>query len=94
VSERQVGEKTVPDRNPKVVHSRLTGGESVLLHLDSGAYHELNPIGTLIWDLLDGSRTATQIADGIRGSVDDAPDDLEDVVTAYLAQLRERDLIR
>jgi len=89
-----VVEETVPDRNSKVVHSRLTGGESVLLHLESGAYHELNPIGTLIWDLVDGSRSTRQIAEEIRGSVDAPPDDLEEVVAAYLAQLRERDLIR
>lgn len=94
-SERErVGEKTIPARNPKVVLSRLTGGESVLLHLESGAYHELNPVGTLIWDLVDGNRNATQIAEGIRGSVDNPPDDLQEVVSTYLAQLRERDLIR
>ena len=75
------------------MHSRLAHGEAVLLHLESGAYHELNPIGTAIWDLLDGHRSASQITDEIRAQVDDPPDDLCDVVTGFLADLRQRDLI-
>lgn len=89
-----MGAGAVPAKNPKVVHSRLAEGEAVLLHLESGAYHELNPIGALIWDLLDGSRTAGDIAGEIRARIADAPDDLDGVVTTYLAQLRDRDLIR
>ncbi len=76
-----------------MVHSRLAHGEAVLLHLESGAYHELNPIGAAIWDLLDGHRSASQITDEIRAQVDDPPDDLCDVVTGFLAYLRQRDLI-
>lgn len=89
-----MGDRALPDRNPKVVHSRLAQGEIVLLHLESGAYHELNPIGAVIWDLLDGNRSVAQIVDEVRERVDDAPDDLEEIVVAYLARLRERDLIR
>ncbi len=86
-------EQSVPARNPRVVHSRLAHGEAVLLHLESGAYHELNPIGAALWDLLDGHRSASQIADEIRTQLDDPPDDLCDVVTGFLAQLRQGDLI-
>lgn len=75
------------------MYSRLAHGEAVLLHLESGAYHELSPIGVAIWDLLDGRRSASQIADEIRAQVDDPPDDLCDVVTGFLADLRQRDLI-
>ena len=88
-----MGEGTVPVKNPKVVHSRLAEGEAVLLHLESGAYHELNAIGAVIWELLDGNRSASQIVDEVRTRVDDPPDDLEEVVAGFLARLRERDLI-
>jgi hypothetical protein len=87
-------EQSAPAKNPRVVHSRLARGEAVLLNLDSGAYHELNPIGAAIWDLLDGHRSASQIADELRAQVDDPPDDLFDVVTGFLAELRQGDLIR
>ena len=75
------------------MHSRLADGESVLLHLETGQYHELNPIGGAIWDLVDGQRTASEITAEIRGKVDEPPGDLEEIVTEFLAELRQRGLI-
>jgi hypothetical protein len=83
-----------PARNPDVVHSRLAGGETVLLHLESGEYHELNPVGAEIWDLLDGDRTTSEITGELRHRVDDPPEDLRVVVEDYLEELRGRDLLR
>lgn len=82
-----------PSRHEKVVHQELAGGQVVLLHLESGAYHELNAVGALIWELLDGERDAPRIAEEMRSRLDDPPDDLEHEVEAFLADLRERDLI-
>lgn len=65
----------------------------VLLHLESGDYHELNPVGGAIWQLLDGNRDTGRIADALRERVENPPDDLEVVVTEFLADLRERDLV-
>lgn len=83
-----------PARNPDVVDARLAEDEAVLLHLDSGAYHELNPVGAEIWELLDGDRTAREIASALRSRVEDPPGDLETVVSEFLSELRERDLVR
>lgn len=83
-----------PAPNPDVVDARLADDEAVLLHLGSGAYHELNPVGAEIWDLLDGDRDVEEIAAELRARVTDPPADLEVVVADYLARLRERDLIR
>lgn len=82
-----------PARNPKVVSARLAQGEVLLLHLESGAYHELNAMGGIIWDLLEGDRSPSEIAEEIRGRVDDPPDDLEEIVIRFLDYLRERDLL-
>jgi len=86
-------QELVPARNPQVVDSRLAGGEAVLLHLVSGAYHELNAVGAAIWDRVDGLRTAADIANEIRGVVDDPPDDLDAVIMAFLVEMRQRDLV-
>ena len=88
-----VNQVQTPSRHPDVVSSHLAGGELVLLHLESGEYHELNPVGAAIWKLVDGTRTASGIASELRSRVEDAPPDLESVVAGYLAQLRERDLL-
>lgn len=65
----------------------------VLLHLESGAYHELNEVGALLWNLADGDRSVPEIAGELRRRVEDPPDDLEMVVEDFFEDLRERDLI-
>lgn len=85
--------RSIPDRHEKVVHQELAGGEVVLLHLESGAYHELNPVGALIWELLDGDRTVPEIVTELKRRVDDPPDDVDVVVDEFLDDLRRRDLI-
>lgn len=77
-----------------MVHQELAGGEVVLLHLETGAYHELDPVGAAIWDLLDGERDPSLVAGALRTRVKDPPDNLEAEVTRFLGELRERDLIR
>lgn len=73
--------------------ARLAEGQVVLLHLESGAYHELNPVGARIWDLVDGDRSAAEIADELRSRVEDPPEELPEIVTRYLVELRDRDLV-
>jgi hypothetical protein len=81
-------------RNPQVVYRELAGeGGGVLLHLESGAYHGLNETGSLIWDPLDGTRGFDALVAELRKQLDDAPDDLDDEIERFLADLRERGLI-
>ena len=82
-----------PSQSADVAESRLEGGEIVLLHLESGQYHELNPVGAEIWRLLDGKRGVSDITAALRERVDEPPEDLEDVVRNFLAELRRRDLL-
>lgn len=84
---------TVPTRHEKVVHQPLASDEVVLLHLESGAYHELNPVGALIWDLIDGERTVPQIVEEVRRRVDQPPEDVDSEVESFLGDLHRRDLI-
>lgn len=80
-------------KNPQVVYRALAGQGGVLLHLESGAYHGLNEIGTVIWDLLDEERTFDALVVELRGRLLDPPDDLSGEVERFLADLRERDLL-
>ena len=88
-----MSEASVAIKTPRVVHSRLAGGERVLLHLETGQYHELNTIGSMIWDLLDGYRDTPEIAAEVGAQVDASPGDLEQIVTEFITQLRERGLV-
>jgi hypothetical protein len=81
-------------KHHQVVYRDLKQGEGgVLLHLESGQYHGVNAIGSLIWDLIDGSRTQTDLQAALRSRVSNPPDHLDDDVTQFLEKLRERDLI-
>ena len=88
-----IDETAVIRREDRVVHRVLGDGGSVLLHLDSGAYHGLNPVGAEIWALIDGRRAAPEIADELRLRVAGAPDTIGDEVRAFLEELHERGLI-
>ncbi|HWM13599.1 MAG TPA: PqqD family protein [Gaiellaceae bacterium] len=80
-------------KNPQVVYRALAGEGGVLLHLESGAYHGLNEVGTLIWGLLDEERTLDQLVAELRERLLDPPEDLRGEVERFLADLRERDLL-
>lgn len=81
-------------KSPHVV-ARVLGedGGGVLLHLESGSYHGLNPVGWQIWDLIDGERGSGEILVELGARLDNAPPSLEEDVKTFLDGLRERDLI-
>lgn len=80
-------------RNARVLDSALVDGEKVLLHLETGQYHELNPIGAAIWERIDGQRSTSAIVSELRHLVEDPPADLEEVILEFIEQLKQRDLI-
>lgn len=87
--------RTVIARNPRVVHRNLADGTgAVLLHLDTGAYHGVNPTGELVWDLLETEMTLDALLDTLRQRLDAAPPDLDDEVSGFVSELQHRDLLR
>ena len=65
-------------------------GESVLLDLNTGLYFSLNSVGSFVWRLLDGSRTARDIAEHLSANYDVDPDtaarDTEELIRDLLDQ--------
>ena len=57
--------------------------ETILIHLQTGAYYSLNEVGTAFWNMLDGARTIADCAAAIAAEYN-AP--LE-VVTADLLEI-------
>ena len=82
-------------KNANVVARQLAESEgAVLLNLQSGAYHGLNPVGLLVWELIDAERTVRQLVEAVREAVTDPPTALEADVHGFLENALERDLIR
>jgi hypothetical protein len=80
--------------NERAVFRELAGDEGgVLLHLDSGAYHGINVVGTLIWNLIGQGQALDELIEGVRSRLDEAPDTLQADIEAYVQDLVERDLL-
>ncbi|MGH3117189.1 MAG: PqqD family protein [Gaiellales bacterium] len=82
-------------RNSRVAFHPLTKGEGgVLLHLDTGAYHGVNDIGLLIWQLLDEQRRFDELLSLLGARVEGTPPTLDMDISAYVNDLLARDLVR
>jgi len=53
-----------PTPHPQVA-ARVVDGSAVIVLADAGEVNVLNPVGTRIWELCDGSRSVRQIAEAI-----------------------------
>lgn len=87
-------EQKVVCRSPRAACKELADGSgAVVLHLETGAYHGLDQIGTLIWNLLEEDRQFDELLEILRQMVEDPPPHLADDVEAFLRELELRDLV-
>jgi Coenzyme PQQ synthesis protein D (PqqD) len=81
-------------QSPDVVARELSPTEGgVLLHVETAQYHGLNPVGLVIWELLDGERTVSEVVEAVRARVEEAPPQLGDEVLSFLNDVHERGLV-
>ena len=71
------------------VAARVVDGEAVVILADSGNVNVLNPVGTRIWELADGSRSVRQIADAIAAEYEVTPEGALQDVTEFVQKLVE-----
>lgn len=79
--------------NPRVEHRTLSGGEAVLLHLDTAAYHGLNRMGEVIWEALGHGATFGELVEKVRALLDEVPPELESDLEGFLGALADRELV-
>jgi hypothetical protein len=81
----------IPAKAPQTA-SRLIAGEAVILSLDTKILRGLNPVGSRVWDLIDGTRSIDEIVDVIVAEFDVTPPVAAADVEAFVRQLLERGL--
>jgi len=87
-----IDENTVPRRRPEAVSRNVEGQEVIVLPL-VGEIQVLNAVGARIWSLIDGSRSAKEIAGAIESEFAvDAATARADTLT-FLGTLKARDLL-
>lgn len=77
---------------PQLIAAEV-GGEEVILHLESGIYYGLNPVGSRIWALLQEPRTFSQILETLLAEYDVDATRCQQDLEQILSQLVEAQLI-
>ncbi len=78
---------------PPQVRARTVGEETVLLHLDSGTYFGLDPVGTRTWQLIQAGKSLSQVCDAIIEEFDVSRQVLEQDVLALARDLVGKKLV-
>lgn len=77
--------------NPRAEYRGLDEG-GVLTQLDTGQYHGLNPVGALIWSLIEG-QTFSELVEAVRGQLADPPSELAEDMSDFIEALSGRSLV-
>jgi hypothetical protein len=80
-------------RLPEHVVHRTFVAETVILNLQTGKYHGLNPMGGHMLDVLGESADVRSAAERVATEYDQDPDMVEDDFVAFCSDLLDRGLI-
>lgn len=85
--------ETTLARHPEAADSRV-GDETVILHLGSGLYFGLDPVGTRIWELLAQPQTLSALQAQLLAEFEVTADRLTADIAAFLDQMITHQIIR
>lgn len=80
-------------RQKQTILWRELAGEAVLLDPALGCSYTLNPVGTLIWKMLDGQQTLENIVAVLCDSYEVEPEQAHQDIERLLADLRANQLV-
>lgn len=78
---------------PPQVRARMVGEETVLLHLESGIYFGLDPVGARAWQLIQAGKSLSEACDAIIQEYDVSRQVLEQDVLALARDLVDKKLV-
>jgi len=81
-----------PTVNPSVILREEFDDWAVLFDPDTAEGYALNPVGVLIWKLLDGSRTLDDVVGAVRENCEDVPAEVADHCREFVGELVKQGL--
>jgi coenzyme PQQ synthesis protein D (PqqD) len=78
---------------PDQLSSKL-GDKLVILNLESGVYFGLDPVGARVWELIQESKTVSEIQGALLAEFDVTADVLEKDLSDLFQQMQDQGLIR
>ncbi|NOX63084.1 MAG: PqqD family protein [Chloroflexi bacterium] len=82
----------VPVRQPDLAF-RLFDGEAVIIDPLVGKIYMLNPVGSRIWELVDGTRTIAEIGETLSGEFEIDVEQATESAFVFCEQLLNRNLL-
>jgi hypothetical protein len=79
---------------PVEVMARQVGEETVILHLESGTYYGLDPVGARIWQLIVEGKSLGEICEVMREEYEVEQAQIEKDVVELAAELESKKLVR
>jgi hypothetical protein len=86
--------KLVIAANCASTSSEVFADETIIIHFDHGTYFSLRGCAGGIWSILQKPTSVGAILEIARTQSCEVPDDLEAMLTGFVAQLMEHDLVR
>ena len=72
---------------------RVIEGEAVILSLETKVLRGLNPVGSRVWELIDGRRSVDEIVRVVVEEFDVAPQDAARDVRGFVQELLDKGLV-
>lgn len=72
---------------------RIIEGEAVILSMETKVLRGLNPVGSRVWELIDGRRSVEEITGLIVQEFDVTPEDAAQDVRGFVKELLDRGLV-
>jgi len=72
---------------------RLIEGEAVILSLETKVLRGLNPVGSRVWELIDGQRSVEEIITAIVQEFDVTPQAAAEDVKRFVRELLDKSLV-
>ncbi len=85
-------EQRIPTHHPHTA-SRLFSGEAVVITPAENTVRMFNPVGSRIWELMDGQRSIAQITAALIDEYDVDPERARRTTLDFFAMLEEKDLV-
>lgn len=83
---------TVLRKNPNAAY-RIFDGKATVVLPDQSEVNVLNPIGSLVWERIDGTRTVGQILDAVLEEYEIGAETAREDILAFLNDLHEHEMV-
>jgi coenzyme PQQ synthesis protein D (PqqD) len=72
---------------------QILAGEAVIVSMETKVMRGLNPVGSLVWELIDGRRTVDEIVAVVVREFDVDPSTATEDVEAFVGDLLDKGLV-